>query len=153
MSRFGFFASASLAFAVSALLGCSKETPSAAASSATPSGYLVDSEPAGAVGVGAARKSAKDDETVVVVGRIGGSTEPFIDGLVVFTIVDPKLAHCADEEGCPTPWDYCCTPREQITANSATVQIVDGSGAPSATKSASQGKKRRKPLTLTQREA
>jgi hypothetical protein len=130
MSRFGFLSSASLAVAFSTFIGCAQETPSTAISSATPSAYLVESEPAGAVGVGAARESAKDDETVVVVGRIGGSTEPFIDGMPVFTIVDPKLVHCADDEGCPTPWDYCCTPVDEITKNSATIQLVDGSGAP-----------------------
>ena len=131
MSRKEWFASALLVFGASTLVGCSPENPSTAAvDKATPSAFVVDSEPAGAVGVGAARESAKDNETVVVVGRIGGSTDPFIDGLPAFTIVDPKLAHCADEEGCPTPWDYCCTPREEITANSATVQLVDDSGAP-----------------------
>jgi hypothetical protein len=129
MSRFACALSA-LAVTAAAFTGCSPEASPTAASSGTSSAYLAESEPAGAVGVGAARESAKADETVVVVGRIGGSTEPFIDGLPVFTIVDPKLAHCADDEGCPTPWDYCCTPREQITANSATVQLVDGDGAP-----------------------
>lgn len=130
MSRFAFAFSAALAVTAAALTGCSPEASTTAASSATRNAYLVESEPAGAVGVGAARESAKADETIVVVGRIGGSTEPFVDGLPVFTIVDPNLAHCADDEGCPTPWDYCCTPREQITANSATVQLVDGAGAP-----------------------
>lgn len=129
MSRFAFILSAALAVTTTALTGCNPEAPSTAGSSATASAHLVSDEPAGAVGVGAARESAKDGETIVVVGRIGGSADPFIDGLPVFTIVDPKLAHCADDEGCPTPWDYCCTPREQITANSATVQLVDGSGA------------------------
>lgn len=132
MSRFGFLGSALLAVTASSLSGCSADAPSTAVLSATPSAYVVESEPAGAVGVGSAREGAQDDEPVVVVGRIGGSTEPFVDGMAAFTIVDPNLAYCADDEGCPTPWDYCCTPVEQITKNSATVKFVDASGAPLA---------------------
>lgn len=130
MSRFGFLGSALLTVAASALVGCSPEAqPSAAQSSTTTSGYLSDSEPAGAVGVGTARESAKDDDAVVVVGRIGGSAEPFVDGLAAFTIVDPKVPYCADDEGCPTPWDYCCN-QDQAKENAATVKLVDASGAP-----------------------
>lgn len=127
MLRTSFLCSLVIAAAAATFVGCSPESPTASVET-TSSGHLVENEPAGAVGVGAARESAKDDETIVVVGRIGGSTDPFIDGIAVFTIVDPKLAHCADDEGCPTPWDYCCTPRDQITANSATVQLVDANG-------------------------
>ncbi|HEV7281616.1 MAG TPA: hypothetical protein VGN57_15550 [Pirellulaceae bacterium] len=130
MSRFGFLASALLAVSASALVGCSTDAPSTTTQSAAPSGYLVESEPAGAVGVGTAREAAKDDEEVIVVGRIGGSTAPFVDGLAAFTIVDPKVPYCADDEGCPTPWDYCCTPVDQMTKNTATVKFVDAAGAP-----------------------
>lgn len=118
MSRIGFAFSASLALAASAFVGCSSEPASTAATS---SAFLATSEPSGAVGVGAARESAKDDETIVVIGRIGGPSGAFIDGLPVFTIVDKKVARCADG-------DYCCTPPEQILPNLATVKLVDGSG-------------------------
>lgn len=130
MSRFGYLTSALLAVSASALVGCSSDAPTDNVQVTSTSAYVVGSEPAGAVGVGSARESAKDEDQVVVVGRIGGSTEPFVDGMAAFTIVDPKLAYCADDEGCPTPWDYCCTPVDQITKNSATVKFVDASGAP-----------------------
>ncbi len=45
-------------------------------------------------------------------GRIGGSEKPFVDGLAAFTIVDLKVPYCADDEGCPTPWDYCCNQKD-----------------------------------------
>ncbi|MEZ6117634.1 MAG: hypothetical protein R3C28_13825 [Pirellulaceae bacterium] len=93
--------------------------------------YVATSEPAGAVPVGEARESVENDETVALVGTIGGSSEPFIDGLAAFTIVDSKVPYCSPDEGCPTPWDYCCT-QDQVKDNIATVKIVDESGNPVA---------------------
>jgi hypothetical protein len=49
--------------------------------------------------------------------------------MAAFTIVDPKVPHCAPEEGCPTPWDYCCT-QDEVKGNIATIKIVDKDGNP-----------------------
>ena len=78
--------------------------------------YLTSSEPAAVMEVADARKSAKADEAIAIVGRIGGSGEPFVDGVAAFTVVDLKIAHCSADEGCPTPWDYCCT-QDQVKDN------------------------------------
>lgn len=117
-------------------VGCSGSSPSApsaspsspaAASKPTAAGekYVAASEPAGAVAVGTARESVKDDEDVVLVGRVGGSEKPFVDGVAAFTIVDPKVPHCAPDEGCETPWDYCCE-QNAVKNNIAMVKVVDG---------------------------
>lgn len=50
-----------------------------------------------------------------------------MDGLAAFTIVDPAVPYCAADEGCPTPWDYCCQ-QDKVPANSATVKLVDADG-------------------------
>ena len=110
-----------------AAVGCTEtdipvEATKAAAPDAT---YVMTTEPTDAVGVGEVRDSSKEEVTVV--GRIGGSVEPFVDGLAAFTIVDPAVPHCAAAEGCPTPWDYCCT-QNQVKDNIATVKIVDEKG-------------------------
>ncbi len=47
--------------------------------------------------------------------------------MAAFTIVDPKVAYCADAEGCPTPWDYCCEQNE-VKQNIAMIKVVDASG-------------------------
>ena len=91
--------------------------------------YLTSSEPAAVMEVADARKSAKADEAIAIVGRIGGSGEPFVDGVAAFTLVDLKIAHCSADEGCPTPWDYCCT-QDQVKDNIATVKLVDAEGKP-----------------------
>jgi hypothetical protein len=97
----------------------------------TKSEYVVDSEPAGAIPVGEARQSVNDDESVTLVGLIGGSSKPFVDGLAAFTIVDAKVPYCAPDEGCPTPWDYCCE-TDAVKDNIATIKIVDDAGKPVA---------------------
>ena len=66
---------------------------------------------------------------MTLVGLIGGSSDPFVDGMAAFTIVDAKVPYCAADEGCPTPWDYCCQ-TEAVKENIATVKIVDESGKP-----------------------
>lgn len=91
--------------------------------------YLTDKEPTDGQPVGAARRTVDDGQTVTLVGTIGGSTEPFVEGLAAFTIVDPSVPYCAPEEGCPSPWDYCCT-QDQVAENIATVMLVDSAGNP-----------------------
>ena len=93
--------------------------------------YLADVEPEGALPVGEARKSVMDAQAVTLIGVIGGSSKPFVDGLAAFTIVDAKVPFCSADEGCPTPWDYCCT-QDQVKGNIATVKIIDDAGKPVA---------------------
>lgn len=119
-------------FSVVGLLGCGTgDAPPEVSQAPSDSSYVVTSEPQGALEVGQARESVSDDEEVVLVGRIGGSAEPFVDGIAAFTIVDMKVPHCAADEGCPTPWDYCCT-QNQVKDNIATVKVVDAQGNPVA---------------------
>ena len=115
-------------------LGCAQQAaePEAAAPAATAKSYLVSEEPAGARGVGELRTDANVDGRVTMVGRVGGSPEPFVEGLAAFQLVDPALQPCAADEGCPTPWDYCCDPGE-VAQNIATVKIVDDQGQVVAT--------------------
>ena len=82
--------------------GCapSPSSPAQSQQVATGTKFIAKSEPANAVGVGSARETSQNDEDVVLVGRIGGSGKPFVDGVAAFTIVDPKVPHCSKEEGC-----------------------------------------------------
>lgn len=112
-------------------VGCQSKDASESSVGATlaTSSYLANSEPAGAIPVGEARDKSQDGEEITLVGRIGGSSKPFVDGLAAFTLVDAKIPYCAPEEGCPTPWDYCCQ-TDAVKENIATVKIVDESGKP-----------------------
>ena len=91
--------------------------------------FLLTSEPAAASDVITAREVAGDGDEVTIVGRIGGSMDPWIDGRVAFSIVDNSLKACSDIPGdnCPQPWDYCCETSKLPTAT-ALVKLVDEKG-------------------------
>ena len=118
--------------AIALLVGCKPAATSTPTATGKPSAagmkYVLNAEPEAAQAVAAARQSAKDAEEIVVVGRIGGSSDPWNEGLAAFTIVDPSLKACSDIPGdaCPTPWDYCCEPN--LKTSTALVKVVDDSG-------------------------
>ena len=87
---------------------------------------MLATEPAGAKDVIAVRESAANDDDVVIAGRIGGSANPWVDGLAAFSIVDFSLKACSDIPGdeCEKPWDYCCETDKLPTAT-ALVKFLD----------------------------
>jgi ABC-type nickel/cobalt efflux system permease component RcnA len=120
------------AITIVALAGCQRAAPTATPASATTAAgakYLLAAEPEGAHPVIEAREAAQDQEDIVVLGRIGGDINPWIEGLAAFSIVDPSLKACSDIEGdgCPTPWDYCCE-TDKLPAAKVLVKVVDESG-------------------------
>jgi|TARA_B100000809_G_C15014966_1_gene486332 hypothetical protein len=123
---------------VSLLIGCSQQAtvPAASeqadatsASTVDRSKFLLMVEPGVANNVIEVRENSSDGDNVVIVGRIGGSHNPWIEGRAAFSIVDGSLKACSDIEGdnCPTPWDYCCEISKLPTAT-ALVKIVDERG-------------------------
>lgn len=108
----------SLVSGILPLPGCSKtrieQTVSSQADrAATPnivgSQFLLSDEPPEAVNVIQALDQAQDQEEILVVGRIGGSAMPWVEGRAAFSIVDLSLKSCAEcgSDDCPKPWDYC----------------------------------------------
>ncbi len=103
--------------------------------------WVLASAPAGARGVVEVKASAQEGDEVVLRGRIGGRKEPLTPGSPVFTVIDLALPSCRENpaDSCRTPWDYCCETQELITANAATVQIVDAQGQPAQGSPADHG--------------
>ena len=133
------FVPLSFVFCLLPLAGCSEQnsTPTAseqASTSAAPvvdgTKFLLTAEPEGANDVIKVREDAGDGDDVVIVGRIGGSANPWVEGRAAFSIVDGSLKACSDIEGdsCPIPWDYCCETSKLPTAT-ALVKVVDEEGA------------------------
>jgi hypothetical protein len=121
---------ASLPFAA----GCGKGMDSTAtAAHATAvnidgSKYLLNEEPDGAIGVIAARETAEDGKPLVMVGRIGGAANPWIDGRAAFTVLDASMTVVATGEesaGAICTEDCCATERLTCTAM---VKVVDANG-------------------------
>ncbi len=91
--------------------------------------YALSAEPDGAHNVIAARDAVQDDQDIVILGRIGGGENPWVEGRAAFSIVDPSLRACSDIPGddCPVPWDYCCE-TDKLPTSMALVTIVDEEG-------------------------
>jgi hypothetical protein len=76
----------------SALIGCGQSANRIDAQ-VTPvsidgSRFMLAEEPDGAIGVIAARESVKDGDSIVIVGRIGGDANPWVEGRAAFTLLD-----------------------------------------------------------------
>lgn len=91
--------------------------------------FVLSEEPDGAVGVIAAKQSAADGAPMVLVGRIGGSANPWIEGRAAFTLMDPSVTvvepggDMADGEIC---MDDCCA--AERVACTTLVKFVDDEG-------------------------
>lgn len=113
------------------LVGCADEPQSGATPPAT-AAWMLSAAPSDAVGVAALKASAQEGDQVTMTGRIGGRRKPVSAESGLMVVMDAAIASCAEkpEENCPTPWDYCCVPQENLTANAATVQLRDADGEP-----------------------
>jgi hypothetical protein len=100
----------------------------APAASTVDKNYLLEEEPKEAKDVIAVRKDSKDQQDVVLVGRIGGRVNPWVKGMAAFSIVDRTLTPCNEIEGdmCKTPWDYCC--ETNLSKASLLVTVTDKNG-------------------------
>lgn len=89
---------------------------------------IVSIEPTPTSNVIETKSKVKDGEEVIVHGRV----KDFVKGYAVFTIADTSMKACVDnpEESCPTPWDYCCNPKEKIQKSVATVQLTSDGTTP-----------------------
>lgn len=97
-----------------------------------PFDVLLEEEPENTRNVIDAKEDADTGDTIAVRGRVGGSARPFVNGRAVFTIVGEGPLACSDipDDPCKMPWDYCCAPRKELRAHSATIQLVDKNDAP-----------------------
>lgn len=114
-------------------LGCSGDASSDSENltSASVDGgdYLLDEEPDGAVGVIAARESVEDGTPLVLVGRIGGAANPWIEGRAAFTLVDPSITVVepgTDSAAGEICMEDCCA--SERSACTTLVKFVDEKG-------------------------
>jgi hypothetical protein len=129
-----------LALAILALPGCGDDTgtdaatgasESGAAASALPEALFLSQAPDGIVDIQSLKASAKEGDEVVVRVVVGGTTDPIVAGRASAAIIDASVDNpcLSEDDHCPIPWDYCCTPQENRTANLATLRITDDTGS------------------------
>jgi hypothetical protein len=97
-----------------------------------PAGLLLADAPAGAKDVAVIVSEARHGDEVVIRGRVGGHAEPFAADRAVLQLIDPGIKACSElpGDGCTTPWDVCCEPRDNLLAGSVSIQVVDADGRP-----------------------
>lgn len=129
-----------MTMSVAACCGCgtqtapsTPETPARPTPSAAGREYMLDAEPAGAESILRVREESKDGDDVVLVGRIGGDVNPWVEGRAAFSLVDLSAKACSDIPGdsCPTPWDYCCE-TDKLAKGKTLVKFMDADGKPVA---------------------
>ena len=120
--------------ALTAGCGTTSSSPMAAVTGDTSievdgSKYVLSTEPEGAVGVIEARESVDDGSSLVLVGRIGGTADPWIEGRAAFTLLDASISTVAEGEDADEaevcPGDCCATERLSCTT---LVKVVDAQG-------------------------
>ncbi len=91
--------------------------------------FLLAEEPENAMGVIEARETAEDGKRLVLVGRIGGSTNPWIEGRAAFMLLDASMSVVEEGEECEEGeicnGDCCSNERVHCTA---LVKVVDAEG-------------------------
>lgn len=94
--------------------------PSAGDAKVSGSRFLLATEPTSALSI-LATKGKGEAKGVTLVGRV----KETVHGFAAFSLTDLSLAYCgADkkEDGCPTPWDYCCIADDKVAE--ATIQVA-----------------------------
>ncbi len=102
-----------------------------AAASAAVQALVLGSDPGEAVGVVAAKQAGASGR-VVVEGRVHDITK----GFAMLKLMDTSMEYCGQvdaDDGCKTPWDYCCDAKAARVAHSLLVEFRGASGRPLTT--------------------
>ncbi len=130
-----------LVLVAASISGCDRtDEPTASASgsptsaaAALPAGLFLTQSPSAEVAdVAQVVAEGQDGQSVMVRGLVGGRRDPFVANRAVMLLTDVNTmsCHAAGDTGCPTPWDYCCVPREQLQGKTLSVQVSDTDGQP-----------------------
>ncbi len=107
-------------------IGCSREFAASSAIAPEAEKIMMSMEPSGALSIKEAHASSDSGTTTVVVGRIGGTAKPFVDGLAVFNIVDLSVEGCESDPHCRAP---CNLPPEELKVSTALVKLIGDNGS------------------------
>ena len=110
----------------------SKDSQTETSSAAIPDSLFLAAAPTGVQTVSSLKEKAKEGDEVVIKTVVGGREKVFVNNRAVMTVIDVAVENpCTKEDDhCATPWDYCCTPSEQLIPHLASVQIVGADNQP-----------------------
>jgi hypothetical protein len=127
-----------LCFALLAASGCGKSDDAGAegavADTSLPASLFLAEAPVDVAPISMLKDTVEEGDTVTIRAVVGGAKKAFVAGRAVMTVIDVAVVNpcTADDDHCPTPWDYCCTPPEERLLHMASVQIVDAENRPLA---------------------
>ena len=87
--------------------------------------FKLASEPSGACDVMDFRDQAKDGQSFVVLGRVGGGLNPWIEGRAAFVLVDERVTASCEEGQCEADCPQCA---RQLAEATTLVKFVDEQG-------------------------
>jgi len=121
--------------AIPTMTGCRKsddpeEAAGAASAASLPAGLFLAAAPGEPVPVKQAKAQAREGDEVVVRAVVGGEVNVFVDGRAIMKVIDTEMKNLclSEDDGCKTPWDYCCSTTEELQPHRATVRVVDAEG-------------------------
>ena len=138
-------------FALLTLNGCADSDESDAGSGgqsvSLPETLFLTAAPQDVQSITDLKANAKEGDEVVLKAVIGGRKDVFVANRAVMTVIGTDVTNgcLSEDDGCTTPWDYCCAPPEQLLEHLATVQILGPDARPLAVDLNRVG--RLKPLT------
>jgi hypothetical protein len=131
-----FVAAVLLVFSMVVLMGCRKsgDGPSAVSDASLPASLFLAAAPEGVTPIAALKASAREGDAVTVKAVVGGRKNAFVANRAVMTVIDASLENpcVATDDHCPTPWDYCCTPADELLPQMASIQILGSDDRPLA---------------------
>jgi len=108
-----------------AATGCANSSAQPVVPSTAPK-FQLTIEPIGALEVLDAKDQAQDGKPIVVVGRLGGGVNPWVDGRAAFLIVDTRIIPSCEEGGvCKANCPDCA---KEMMAASTMVKFVGDDG-------------------------
>ena len=114
-----------IAVVVLSLTGCGASISVPTASSKADSNLILNTEPSGAKDVLDIREKAKDLDPVVVLGRVGGGVQPWIEGRAAFIIVDERVVPSCKDEHCDANCKQCA---QELASATTMIKFVDSQG-------------------------
>ena len=106
------------------LAGCARSSAEQPGSSRN-SELILRDEPVGALDVIGVREDSQDDQPVVVVGRVGVGSKPWIEGRAAFTLVDQRVVAGCEGQECEADCPKCA---EELVDATILVKFHDAKG-------------------------
>ena len=121
-------------FTITTMIGCGgsdeAEPVTPETTAALPAGLFLTASPGEPMPIQEFRSSAQPDDEVIVRVVVGGEVDVFVEDRALVKVIDAGIENpcLVPGHGCPTPWDYCCTPPNELQPHRVAVKIVDANG-------------------------